>query len=126
MIIVSFGWTAPAFRAREKTVTRRDWKPSHVKKFKKGRLFAAYDKDPRYGGKSMGVARVLEDAYLEPMSHMPDADYEKEGFAYLAKHPELVPKSMPIDVSREGFEAWRMSGGSKTVLRFEIVSMEPR
>ena len=124
MIIISFGWTSAAFLARAKTVTRRDWKPAHVKKFKGGTLAAAYDKDPRYGGKQIGVIQITEDVEYELMADMPDTDYQAEGFAYLHEHPELVPASMPIDISREGFEAWRNSGGSKAVVRFEIISLE--
>jgi hypothetical protein len=33
-----------------------------------------------------------------------------EGFAYLYQNPYLIPKSMPIDVSPEGFNTWRDSG----------------
>lgn len=124
IIIVSFGWTAAAFIARRKTVTRRDWKASHIKKFKAGKVFAGYDKDPRYGGKLIGIARMIEDAHMEPMAKMPASDYEAEGFVYLNEHPELVPDSMPIDVSPEGFEAWRNSGGENAVVRFEILWIE--
>ena len=124
MLIISFGWIAPAILARRKTKTRRDWKPSHRAKFRAGRIVAAYDKDPRYGGKKIGEIRLTSDARLEAMSCMPDEDYEAEGFAYLNDHPDLVPKSMPIDVSPEGFNAWRESGESMTVVEFEIVSLE--
>ena len=123
MLIISFGWTSAAFVAGEKDVTRRDWKPIHAAKFKKGTLAAAWDKDPRYGGKKIGVIRITEDVKYEAMADMPDSDYAAEGFAYLHKHPELVPASMPIDVSPKGFEAWRQSGGKKAVVRFEEVEL---
>ena len=123
MLIISYGWTSAAFKAGRKTVTRRDWKPTHAAKFKKGTLAAAWDKDPRYGGQKIGIVRILEDVEYEAMADMPDSDYEAEGFAYLNDHPELVPDSMPIDISPEGFEAWRQSGGAKAVVRFEEVKL---
>jgi hypothetical protein len=54
---------------------------------------------------------------------MPDEDYVREGFHFLYEHPSLLPKSMPFDVSPAGFRAWRQSGGSMWVLRFEITAL---
>jgi len=125
MMHISFGWTSPAVKARYKDTTRRDWKDSHAKKFKPGDLVNAYDKDPRYGGVCFGIIRI-KSLFKEPIADMPDSDYEREGFAFLFQNPHLVPKSMPIDVSPEGFNAWRDSGETYYTVRFEIVELYQR
>ena len=121
MNAVSFGWTAPAVEAEIKIVTRRDWKDSYASRFKKGDMLWALDKDYRYGGNRIKIIRLTCDPVKELMSDMPLLDYINEGFAYLHEHPELVPASMPIDVSEQGFIDWRNSGGSKWVIRFEYI-----
>ena len=122
MMHISYGWTSPAVKARRKGVTRRDWKDSHAKKFRPGDLVIADDGDLRYGGKSFGIVRIVS-LHKEPIADMPDSDYEAEGFAYLFENPHLVPKSCPIDVSPEGFNAWRDSGAVYYTVRFEIVEL---
>jgi hypothetical protein len=118
-MIISFGWTSAAVRARVKRCTRRAWKESHARKFKQGDLVRAFDKDPRCGGREICIIRLTCDPYLEPTCLMPLSDYEAEGFRYLAENPHLVPDSMPYDVSIAGFEAWRQSDATMWVIRFE-------
>lgn len=118
MKIISFGWTAPAIVARQKRATRRSWKPRHAALFKKGDIIQAYDKAPFAGGKRICYIELTEDPVLEHMSKMPNSDYDEEGFAYLAKHPELIPDSMPINVTWNGFEAWRAEDKEMYVVRF--------
>lgn len=122
MMHISYGWTSPAVKARRKNRTRRAWKDSHAKKFKPGTLFQMLDKDYRYKGKCFGIGRIVS-VHKEPIADMPDSDYEAEGFAYLHANPHLVPKSMPIDVSPEGFRAWRDSGEVYYTVTFEIVAL---
>ena len=122
MMHISFGWTSPAVKARRKGATRRDWKDSHAKKFKPGDLFKMYDKDPRYGGVCFGLGSIRS-IFKEPIADMPDSDYEDEGFAFLFQNLHLVPKSMPIDVSPEGFNAWRDSGAIYYTVTFDIIEL---
>ena len=122
MMHISFGWTSPAVKARSKTRTRRNWKDSHAKKFRPGGLFKMYDRDPRYKGVCFGIGRIVS-LHKEPIANMPDSDYEAEGFAYLHANPHLVPKSMPIDVSPEGFNAWRDSGEIYYTVEFDIIEL---
>ncbi len=117
---ISFAWTTPAFLSQQKTATRRDWPEEYAKRFKEGDLLFAYDKQARFGGSKIGIIQLTADPSFEPMSKMPDSDYEAEGFKYLHENPHLIPKSMKIDVSWEGFNAWRNSGGNKWVIRFGI------
>lgn len=122
MMHISFGWTSPAVKARRKTVTRRSWKDSHAKKFYPGDMVKAYDKDPRYGGVCFGLIRI-KSLHKAPIADMPDSDYEAEGFAYLHENPHLIPKSIPFDVSSEGFRVWRESGETYYTVAFEIVEL---
>lgn len=124
MRIISFGWTWPALLAEgalQKTVTRRQWDAGYAMLFKVGELIQAYDKSPRFKGKKIATIKLLAAPYLENINKMPDSDYEGEGFAYLNANRYLLPKTMPYDVSRAGFEAWRKSGESFWVIRFERV-----
>jgi hypothetical protein len=117
---ISFAWTTPAFIALQKTVTRRDWPEDYANRFKEGDLLFAYDKQARFGGNKIGIIQLTADPSFEPMSKMPDSDYEAEGFKYLHENPHLIPRSMKIDVSWDGFNTWRNSGESKWVIRFRI------
>ena len=127
MKIISFGWTWPALFAEaplRKTVTRRDWDADYAASFKAGELIQAYDKSPRFGGKRIALIKLGQAPYFEPVSDMPDDDYEAEGFAYLNANRHLLPKSMPYDVSKMGFNAWRKSGEHMWVVRFVFVNEE--
>ena len=128
MMILGFGWTWPALFATgelQKTVTRRKWINSHAKKFKAGALVSAYNKAPMYGGQKIGIIRIQVVPYKENIKNMPDSDYYAEGFAYLAgPGNHLLPASMPIGVTREGFEEWKKSKQKYWVVRFEVVELD--
>ncbi len=129
MRIISFGWTWPALLAEgplQKTVTRRAWDGDYAKCFKAGDIVQAYDKSPRFNGKKIATLRLTVDPYYEAVSDMPDGDYEAEGFAYLDANRGLLPKKMPYDVSRAGFDAWRRTGERLWVVRFENVSSKEK
>jgi len=59
MPIISFAWTTPAFVARQKTCTRRDWNDRYAKQFVPGRMAQAWDQQPRYGGRRIGTIELL-------------------------------------------------------------------
>ncbi len=124
MMDISFGWTWPAMKAGRKTCTRRAWKPRHAAMFKKGDIVRATDRARFLGVREHCLIRLTADPVLEPLAAMPDSDYQAEGFEYLREHPELVPDSMPIDVSPEGWYIWRRSGGDMYVVRFEYVEAQ--
>ncbi len=126
MKIISFAWTSPALVAGEKTVTRREWQPNHASRFQPGDLVAAYDRQPRFGGKQIATIRIVSVTW-ERFQDMPDSDYAGEGFEYLAAHPELLPKSGPYSdaymVSRSRFAEWQESPDGSWVIRFELVEV---
>lgn len=79
MKIISFAWTIAALKQDKKTVTRRFWKDSYAKRFKKGDLVAAYDRSPRFGGKKIETIRLTCAPYKEFLSLMTDAEEKAEG-----------------------------------------------
>lgn len=120
---ISFAWTTAALNARRKTVTRREWDDRYAQSFREGELLAAYDRQPRFGGKQIGVIRLTRKPYRESEAVMPDSDYEAEGFAYLDEHPYHKPKQWREVNLKEKFERDRKIGAVCWVVRFEIVSL---
>jgi len=117
--IISFAWTVPALLARQKTVTRRDWKPNYARQFKAGHLAFAFDRSPRAGGKQIAVIRLTAGPYWERGCDMPDSDYEAEGFAFLQQHRLTVNGTPP----RELWQQMKASDDGVWVVRFEVVSI---
>jgi hypothetical protein len=120
MQIISYAWTLPALLARRKTRTRRQWIDSYASRFKVGMLCAAYDKSPRFRGKKVGVIRITG-LKKEDIALMPDADYEREGFAYFAEQGLEIWRKPP----RRAFDDWRAQGGTYWVVDFEIEELVP-
>ncbi len=125
--IISFAWTTPALVAGHKTVTRRDWDDDYARTFQPGQIVHAYDRSPRHRGNHVATLRIVS-VTKEANSETPDSDYEAEGMAYLAKHPDALPKAKRIDyleqVSWGGFVWWRLCEGESWVIRFEVVSIK--
>lgn len=143
-MIISFGYTSPAFLAGAKTVTRRAWSLRTVASYFKGesievstgRLIGgvrhqAWDKVPHAGGRQIGWIRLTHVPVCRPLEEMTDQDYQDEGFEWFAAHPEIdlppaakkqiwYPK--PGETWRESFERWRTSGLRLYVVRFERVT----
>lgn len=119
-MIISFAWTTPSLLAGEKTVTRRDWDQDYARRFRKGMIVTAYDRQPRNGGKPIARLRLTDDARYEPDADAPDSDWQAEGFQWFQNRygPRLKNGR---DVSRHGFNTWRQAGGSSWVVRFEVV-----
>ena len=116
-------WTTAAFKARHKSVTRRNWDDGYAKSFQAGDVLAVYDKQARFGGKKIGTMCLTQKPYKESEALMPDEDYEAEGFAYLDEHPEEKPKQWRNVNLHEKFEDDRNWGEICWVIRFEILSV---
>lgn len=116
MMIISFAWTTDAFLANRKTVTRRKWTPYYAKRFKVGDICKAYDKQSRFGGKQIGLIKIMSLTY-EDIKTMPNHDYENEGFQYMIERGLKIWGKPP----RQAFEDWRNDGGWYWVLRFNKV-----
>lgn len=118
---ISFAWTTPALLAREKSVTRRDWKPQYAKRWREGDPATAYDRSPRYGGKPVGLIRLTHAPYLASTTAVPRSDWWAEGFDYLSR---LDPVPLVDGLTpRELWESWHAEPRALYVVRFEIVSL---
>lgn len=84
MAFISFALTEKEFLSGKKTVTRRNWKSSHLAKWQQWydegkRVHDAWNKVPFAGGKKVGTFELTERPYLERLSDMPVSDLEAEG-----------------------------------------------
>lgn len=117
---ISFAWTTTALLAGRKTVTRRDWKESYARQFKKGQVCAAWDKQPRFRG-ARHVANIVltERPYLQSTADVPESDWEAEGFAY------LQPLGVGVDGMRPDvlWRAWHLLPRDMWVVRFELLGL---
>lgn len=131
-MILSFAATSPALLAGAKTCTRREYKPSHAAKFTKGKELDAWTTLPYVpGAHKIARIRLTADATLEPLSAMPDSDYEAEGFRWLLAHghvPPTDPWKVP-DVNPEmvfthyWFDQVRQLDREMWVVRFELLEV---
>jgi hypothetical protein len=84
-MIISFGWTAQYLPPNGiKDTTRRIWKPrtlaSWQKAWDEGRLeHQAVDKCLAYGGKRIGVIKLVERPYLAALWDMTEPELIREG-----------------------------------------------
>lgn len=117
MKIISFAWTTPALLAGRKTVTRREWSEDYAQRFHAGDEIAAYNRNPRHGGRQVATILLTADPYRESTKQAPEEDYEGEGFAFLeeqgAKVDGLPPKTL--------WRAWHLYPQEMWVIRFEVV-----
>ena len=116
---ISFAWTTPALLAGCKTVTRRQWTEGHAKRFHKGDLVTAYDKNPRFGGKPVATIRLTADPYQESTDLIPLDDWHSEGFEYLSEQNVLVNRKSPHEL----WKSWRVQPEVMWVIRFELVEV---
>lgn len=84
MMIVSFAWTTNAFLSGIKTETRRFWDEAYMERWyrsvvKDNNIFQAYDKSPRFKGKLIGYAKLLEKPYREALKLVTDEVEIREG-----------------------------------------------
>ena len=85
-MIIAFAHTTPMLLRGEKSVTRRDWKPTYLASWQAAydagkRTHQAYDQSPRSGGKKIGDLILTERPCLERLDAMPFDDIAAEGYA---------------------------------------------
>ena len=115
---ISFAWTAPAFIARRKRCTRRDWPDHYAERFPIGSEHVATSRQLRYGGHPIGTLGIL-DIYKEDTALIPDSDWEAEGFAYLTGIGARCGKLTP----REIWDDWHEHPRILWVVRFDPLSI---
>lgn len=114
---ISFNWTVTAFLAGVKTVTRRDWKDSYAKTFKKGELLAAYDKQRRFGGQRIGTIKLTKAPYKESTALIPEDDWYAEGLHVLEGEGKFVNGHTPGHF----WLLWKSQPVDLWVVRFRVV-----
>lgn len=122
-MIISFAWTTPALVMGYKTVTRRDWSPSHAAKFKAGMVLDAWNYSPRVVSRNphkVATIRLTCDPYLELSSVIPDKDWYAEGFEYAMEHELRFERKT---TAREVWDFWKANPHYQWVVRFEVVEV---
>ncbi len=115
---ISFYWTLTALLAGAKTVTRRKWKDSYAAKFRKGDLVAAYDRQPRFGGRRVMLLKLTRDPYKENTADMPDSDWVEEGMHVLEGEGRTLDGLVPA----EFWLRWKEGEPEDVwVIRFKVV-----
>jgi len=84
MAIITFSLTSDALLRGQKSVTRRDWKQSHMANWQRWydegkHVHDAYDRIPIAGGQKIAEIRLVERPYWEALKEMPEEDLEAEG-----------------------------------------------
>lgn len=109
---MAFTRTCRQLLAGTKIVTRRNWKPSHAKKFKPGMQVKAWTAGPHRKGKPVAIIQV-DEVYQERLADMHTS--------------ELVPEG-GLWSTVEEFIAHNFDGDAAlvvTVLRFHVVEILP-
>ena len=122
MLIISFAWTTAALLATEedrdiKTCTRRRWNDSYAGLFRAGVKVQGWDRSPRFGGQQVAVISMVQDAYPERTSYMPDKDYRAEGLEWMEKQGILIRGKSP----RQFWEEWKAANEMVYVVRFQVM-----
>jgi len=121
---ISFGWTSPPFVTMNKTVTRRNWAQSTIKRFKKDGHFLAWSKQQRFGGEPIGIGSLTADPFKQPTGDCGFEDlYEPEGFKWLDEYYEkiMIRTSGLVGSTHR----WISSNIPMTVVEFEILEVFP-
>lgn len=135
-MIISFGWTAAALLAREKTSTLREWDDRYAARFRKGQVVDAWDRSPRAHGHKIGTLELTEAPELIQVRDLRNAHelhWVAEGFAYFHQHPEHMPKTIwghkttGWDFSAKWFAEWIDDNGDRPfwLVKFQILELTP-
>lgn len=122
-MIISFAWTTPALLAGAKTMTRREWTPSHASRFCLDDMVDAWNRSPRAGRSSgarkVATIRLTQPAYPQDTARLTAQDYVREGFTWLS-----------INGSREDRDRihaiwtdWHVRPRTLWVVEFELVEL---
>ena len=113
---ISFAWTTPAIKAREKTCTRRHWTDSYAQRFNKGDVLMAVESN--YRTSNICQIRLTEKPVKEWTDTMPISDWAAEGFDYLDKMGMEVNGLTP----RDFWKHWLDAPQKMWVVRFEYLN----
>ena len=124
---IVFAFLTPALLAGAKTCIRLMWDADDALAYHKGDTVTVWDFTPRNGGRQIAVIRLTERPVREPMSMLTMADYDAEGWAWMAKHPKAVSarqfgkRNRREAFSRARFDDWSRQPYERWVFRFQLV-----
>ena len=114
---ISFHWTLAPLLLGEKTVTRRKWKDQYAARFAKGDLVAAYDRQPRFGGRRVALLKLTRDPYKESTAGLTEDDWFEEGMHVLENEGKTLDDMSP----KVFWLRWKMKPKDLWVIRFMVV-----
>lgn len=76
---ISFAMTWEAIKDGSKTMTRRKWKASYARRWKKGDVFLPISKARTHEYETDAPRVLTTDPYQQQLRDMPDRDFEREG-----------------------------------------------
>lgn len=119
---ISMNSATSAFVSRNKSVTRRNWAQSTVKRFPKGKQFLAVMSN--YGGDVLGIGEVTKNPFKQNTRDMNiTSEYIAEGFEYLdGKYESIVDD---IDSLANTIEDWADKNRILTVIPFKVIEIFP-
>lgn len=84
MMFISFAWTTQVYLDGKKTETRRFWSRYYADMFwrtaqRNNGYVKAYDKNPRFGGKPIGLIKLVCKPFKQSLSLVTDEDEKAEG-----------------------------------------------
>lgn len=134
-MIISFGWTAAALLAGEKSTTFCEWAPRHVAHFHAGQRVDAWDRGPRAHGHKIGTIQLVgAPEQLQVVDMLPALEqyWASEGFGFYAAHPELRPPTIfglptkGVDFGLDWFGSWAAANTTRKfwVVRFDVLDLE--
>ncbi len=118
---LQFGSLSTALLSGRKTVIRVPWSARRAVAFRPGEIVPAYDRRPREGGHQIALLRVLERPYHENSAHIPEPDYEAEGFVFMEETGATICNRAP----RELWDELRREPRDLCVIRFQVVDIVP-
>ncbi|KKL64596.1 hypothetical protein LCGC14_2163400 [marine sediment metagenome] len=114
---MAFAWTLTPLLLGEKTATRRKWKDSYAARFKKGDLVAAYDRQPRFGGKRVALLKLTRDPYKESTAGLTEKDWFEEGMHVVEAEGGAVDGVHP----KVFWQRWMWEPEDVWVVKFKLV-----
>lgn len=118
-MLISFAWTAPALVFGAKTRTRRNWSPSHAKRYEFGQVVEAWDRLPRAGGQKIGDIQIVGELFQEFTRYMTEDDFHKEGLEFMEIHQMRIQGKTP----REFFDNWKLANERVWVIDFRLLAL---
>jgi len=125
---LSMAYTTPAWVNEAKSVTRRNWSPVTMRKYRNETYYLAMSKQKLYGGEPIGIGKLTADPFIERTGvHSKAKDvkafYKAEGFEYLDdRYMEITDYHEPCPLMN-ATGVWILNNTTHTVVPFDILEV---